>query len=94
MQLVLLTQGTSSLYIQVGGPGIQTSTVGMYGQRLYSHVSLISYPYGDSSAPPYLGTAILTILCFRQTEEQELVTFYCNCSTPRVIPTSTKLASN
>ena len=31
---------------------------------LRSHVSLISHPYGDSSAPPYLGTAILTILCF------------------------------
>ena len=46
----------------------------MYGQRLCGHVSLISHPYGDSSAPPYLGTAILTILCFRQTEEQELVT--------------------
>ena len=26
-------------------------------------MSLISHPYGDSSAP-YLGTAILTILCF------------------------------
>jgi len=26
-------------------------------------VSLISHPYDDSSAP-YLGTAILTILCF------------------------------
>ena len=25
---------------------------------------LISHPYGDLSAP-YLGTAILTILCFR-----------------------------
>ena len=24
----------------------------MYGQRLYKHVSLISHPYGDSSAPP------------------------------------------
>ena len=27
-------------------------------------VSLISHPWGDSSAP-YLSTAILTILCFR-----------------------------
>ena len=26
--------------------------VGMYGQRLYSYISLISYPYGDLSAPP------------------------------------------
>jgi hypothetical protein len=43
----------------------------MYGQRLYGHMSLISHPYGDSSAPPYLGTAILTILCFLETEEQE-----------------------
>ena len=43
----------------------------MYRQRLYGHVSLISHPYGDSSAPPYLGTAILTILCFLKTEEQE-----------------------
>ena len=24
----------------------------MYGQRLYGYVSLISYPYGDLSAPP------------------------------------------
>ncbi|OCK88448.1 uncharacterized protein K441DRAFT_669223, partial [Cenococcum geophilum 1.58] len=32
---------------------------------LRGRVSLISYPYGDSSAP-YLSTAILTILCFRQ----------------------------
>ena len=37
---------------------------GIYGQRLRGHVSLISHPYGDSSAP-YSGTAILTILCFR-----------------------------
>ena len=37
---------------------------GIYGQRLRSHVSLIGHPYGDSSAP-YLGTAILAILCFR-----------------------------
>ncbi|OCK93388.1 uncharacterized protein K441DRAFT_661724, partial [Cenococcum geophilum 1.58] len=39
-----------------------------------SCVSLISHPYDDSSAP-YLGTAILTILCFRYlfktTSEQE-----------------------
>jgi len=41
--------------------------VGIYGQKLRGYVSLfvslISYPYDDSSAP-YLGTAILTILCF------------------------------
>ena len=61
----------------------------MYGQRLYGHVSLISHPYGDSLAPPYLGTAILTILCFLQTEEQKPERIYCNCSTPRVIPTAT-----
>ena len=46
-----------------------------------------SHPYGDSLAPPYLGTAILTILCFLQTEEQEPERTYCNCSTPQVIPT-------
>ena len=34
-----------------------------YGQRLSGHVSLISHPYGDSSAA-YLGTTILTILLF------------------------------
>ena len=43
----------------------------MYKQRLYKYMSLISYPYSNSSAPPYLGTAILTILCFLETEEQE-----------------------
>ena len=32
---------------------------------LRSHVSLISHPYSDLLAP-YLGTAILTILCFQQ----------------------------
>ena len=37
--------------------------IGIYGQRLRGRVSLISHPYGDLSAP-YLGTAILTILCF------------------------------
>ncbi|OCK96772.1 uncharacterized protein K441DRAFT_656771 [Cenococcum geophilum 1.58] len=31
---------------------------------LRGRVYLISHPYGDSSAP-YLSTAILTILCFR-----------------------------
>ena len=35
-------------------------------------MSLISYLYSDLSAPPYLGTAILMILCFLETEEQEL----------------------
>ena len=42
-------------------------TVGMYileyMDRGYAVACLISHPYGDSSAP-YLGTAILTILCF------------------------------
>src|SRR6266702_4581371 len=37
-----------------------------YGQRLGGHVSLISHPYGDSSAA-YLGTTILTILLFTIT---------------------------
>ena len=32
--------------------------------RGYVVTSLISHPYGDSSAP-YLGTAILMILCLR-----------------------------
>jgi len=44
-------------------------------------MSLISHPYGDSSAP-YLGTAILTILCERTRMNQEPVTLYYNCSTP------------
>jgi len=33
------------------------------------YVSLISHPYGDLSAP-YLGTAILTILCLQSIEQQ------------------------
>ena len=41
----------------------RTTSVGIYGQRLRSYMSLISHPYSDLSAP-YLGTAILTILCF------------------------------
>ena len=45
-------------------PNCRNIWTGIYGQRLHSHVSLISHPYGDSSAP-YLGTAILTILCFQ-----------------------------
>jgi hypothetical protein len=32
--------------------------------RSYGHVTLISHPYGDSSAV-YLGTVILTILCLK-----------------------------
>ena len=32
--------------------GLNILCVGMYGQRLCGHVSLISHPYGDSSAPP------------------------------------------
>ena len=47
----------------------------MYGQRLRSHVSLISHPYGDSSAP-YLGTAILTILCAKNTNQSKTRTTY------------------
>ena len=35
----------------------------IYGQRLYSHVSLINYPCGDLLAP-YLNTAIFIIFCF------------------------------
>ena len=46
----------------------RTASVGIYRQeymgRGYMVMCLISYPYSDSSAP-YLGTAILTILCFR-----------------------------
>ena len=34
-----------------------------YMDRGYAVACLISHPYGDSLAP-YLGTAILTILCF------------------------------
>ena len=44
-----------------------------YGQRLGGHVSLISHPYGDSSAA-YLGTTILTIFCFRNTKKQSINT--------------------
>ncbi len=44
-----------------------------YGQRLGGHVSLISHPYGDSSAA-YLGTTILTILLFT-TINQYTTTF-------------------
>ena len=36
------------------------------------YVSLISHPYGDSSAP-YLGTAILTILCFLQSRRTIII---------------------
>ena len=45
-----------------------------YGQRLGGHVSLISHPYGDSSAA-YLGTTILTILLFTTTINQYTTTF-------------------
>jgi hypothetical protein len=42
--------------------------------RSYGHVPLVSHPYDDSSAV-YLGTVILTILCFQHlfatTSEQE-----------------------
>ena len=41
----------------------RTASIGIYKQRLYSHMSLISHPYGDLSAA-YLGTIILTILYF------------------------------
>ena len=54
----------------------------MYEQRLRGHLLLISHPYSDSSTPPYLGTAILMILCFLYTYNQ-----YNNVSlTPRCTP--------
>ena len=39
--------------------------------RGYVVMYLISHPYGDSLAPPYLGTAILTILCGQTRINQE-----------------------
>jgi len=35
-------------------------------------LSLISHPYGDSSAP-YLGTAILTILCYQEENNHHTI---------------------
>jgi len=66
--------------------------VGMYGQeymdRGYVVMYLISHPYGDSSAPPYLGTAILTILCKEDTNESKnLLPHIAIAVPPRVIPT-------
>ena len=49
----------------------RTTSVGIYRQKSYVViVSLISYPYSNSLAP-YLGTAILTILCFRHLLDNE-----------------------
>ena len=50
--------------IKLAKSNYQNIQTGIYGQRLRSHVLLISYPYGDLLAP-YLGTIILTILYFR-----------------------------
>ena len=44
----------------------------MYGQRLCGHVSLISHPYGDSSAPPlFRHRDPYDPLLSEETEEQE-----------------------
>ena len=41
-------------------------------QRSHSHMRLISRPYDDLLAP-YLGTAILTIFCFRHLLNNEQI---------------------
>ena len=55
----------------------------MYRQRLYKHVSLINYLYGDSSAPPLFRhrdpyDPLLSV----DRMKQRTRTTYCNCSTP------------
>jgi len=50
------------------------------------YVSLISHPYSDSLAP-YLGTAILTILCFRHEWIKNQNYYIAIAVSPGVIPT-------
>jgi len=64
----------------------------MYGQeymdRGYVVMYLISHPYSDSSAPPYLGTAILTILCKEREWIKNQLPYIAIAVPPRVIPTA------
>jgi len=61
--------------------------VNIYTSRGYVVMSLISHPYGDSLAP-YLGTAILTILYEKNTNESKnLLPYIAITVPPQVIPT-------